>query len=213
MKDYQYYLFDSDGTLINTIELIYQSFDWTCQKYGGFSVDKPKLVSLIGLPLRDQIITFLGDRPESELIEILGAYRDYQLSIFRDYLELFPGVAETLSRLRKAGKKLAIVTSRRKDTAILFLETCRIYHYFDAIVTPETTAAHKPDAEPAIKAMEMLDAAPQSSVMIGDAIWDIKCGTNAGIDTLFVSWSHNDPARLETAPTAILNRMEDLLPA
>ncbi len=114
--------------------------------------------------------------------------------------------------LKTSGKKLAVVTSRKRETAEIYLKYIGIYGFFDAIVTPELTQKHKPSPQPALKALEMLSAFPEESVFIGDSFYDIECGSNAGMDTIFVSWSHNDPDKIRPSPTFIINSMTELLP-
>ncbi|MCP4751354.1 MAG: HAD-IA family hydrolase [Proteobacteria bacterium] len=211
MKDYKHYLFDADGTLIDTVELICRSFEYTCRKYGGIDIDRDRVIETMGLPLYRQIELFLGKMPESRKKEILEDFKEYQLSIYNDLLGIFPEVEETLRTLKNSGKNLAIVTSRKKETATLYLKHVGILPLFDAVVTPEMTDTHKPDPAPALKALELLDGSAENSLFIGDASFDILCGQKASMDTAFVAWSLNDPPQMDTTPTYILENMPDLL--
>jgi pyrophosphatase PpaX len=135
----------------------------------------------------------------------------YQLSIYKEHLRLFPTVREGLDLLRSRGKHCAIVTSRRRDTLDLYLKETGIYDFFEVFVTPENTAKHKPDPEPALAALSLLKAgAKGEAVFIGDSEYDIECGRSAGIDTAFVTWSHNDPAALHAKPTYCISDLTQL---
>ncbi len=211
MKSYDSYLFDADGTLIDTAELIFQSFLYTCKKYGDFTIDKPRVISGIGQPLVQQIQEYLGRLSETELATVLEDYRDYQLDIYGGHLNIFPEVRETLTTLKQNGKQMAVVTSRKMDTAELYLKTCNLFDIFDVIITPEFTSKHKPHPEPALKALEAINGKAGNALFIGDAYFDIECGQQAGTDTAFVSWSLNDPDTIKPAPTYVLQKMSDLL--
>jgi pyrophosphatase PpaX len=211
VKDYACYLFDADGTLIDTTELIYECFKYTCKRFGGFEVERDRVVALIGLPLRKQIENYLGPLDEAKAEEVSQAHMAFQMSIYERHLKLFPSVSEGLSLLKNAGKKLAVVTSRRQRTLRLYLDKMGILGYFDALVTPEMTERHKPDPQPALKALELLDCAAGEALFVGDASYDIECGAAAGTDTAFVAWSANSRNSLNTAPTYVIHDLRDLV--
>ena len=112
IKDYACYLFDADGTLLDTTELIYQCFLFTCRKYGGFEISRDRVTKNIGLTLRRQTELYLGPLDDERFKTIGGDHMKYQLSIYPQYLRLFPGVKEGLGLLRSRGKHL-----RRGDLA------------------------------------------------------------------------------------------------
>ncbi len=210
MKQYAAYLFDGDGTLYDTAEMIYQCFSYSCKKFGNIEVAREAVFSNIGLPLRPQLEHFLGPLSDDRATEILKAHMAYQLTIYRDHVFLFPGVAETLARLKNNDKKLAVVTSRRTKTLTLYLKHTAIYHLFDAFITPESTEKHKPDPQPALEALRQLDCSAAETLFVGDAVFDIACGSKAGTDTAFVAWSHIPITSLPMKPTYILNGMGEL---
>jgi pyrophosphatase PpaX len=122
----------------------------------------------------------------------------------------FPHVIETLEILKNAGKKLAIVTSRRRFSMEKILEFTNTAKYFDVLVTPEDTTKHKPDAEPALRAMSLLGADKTGTVFTGDALYDICSGAGAGIDTIFVNWSHAPLSSLPVPPTWAIDSLKEL---
>lgn len=208
MKSYDFYLFDADGTLFDTVDLICTCFTYIAQKYTGESPPRDTIIAGIGAPLKDQVIQHLGSH--LNLDEVLKDYLNFQLSIMKDSVTLFPGVSETLETLKTAGKKLAIVTSRRRYSLEVILSSTNTAHFFDLLVTPEDTARHKPDPEPALKAMSLLGAERASTVFTGDALFDICSGADAGIDTVFVNWSRSTVESLPVSPTWTIDRMQDL---
>ncbi|WP_028584115.1 HAD family hydrolase [Desulfogranum mediterraneum] len=208
MKPYDCYLFDADGTLFDTVELICTCFQYVAEKYAAKTMDRDTIIKGIGLPLKGQLITHLGADLDHE--QILDDYLQYQLRIMEESISPFPQVAETLAALQAAGKKLAIVTSRRRLSLEKILESTDTGAYFDLLITPEDTSRHKPDPEPALKAMSLLGAEKSSTVFIGDACYDICSGASAGTDTVFVNWSHAERSSLPVAPTWSIDSLEEL---
>lgn len=210
MRDYDYYLFDADGTLFDTAELIYQCFVQTARKFADKEIDRKLVLDHIGLPLRQQLEVYLGSLTEEQVQQIRDFHMGYQLSIYRDYLRLYPTVREGLDRLKSAGKQLAIVTSRMPDTLTIYLRHTGIAEFFDTLVTPPLTQKHKPDPAPALKALALMGGSAERALFIGDAIFDIACGARAGMDTAFVAWSHNSVESLATKPTYVLEDVRHL---
>lgn len=208
MKSYDTYLFDADGTLLDTTDLICDCFQFVAKKYTGMTVPREVILAGIGSPLRQQLTTHLGGNLDVDAM--LEDYLQFQLKAIDSGLSLFPGVQETLEALKERGKKLGIVTSRRRYSLEIFLQYTSIHDYFEVLITPEDTNRHKPEPEPAIEAMKRFGASPSSTVFIGDAHYDICCGNSAGIDTIFVNWSHTDPSRLPIAPTWTIDTMSEL---
>ncbi len=211
MKSYTAYLFDCDGTLIDTTEMIYQCYAYSCQRFGGFIPDRKKVEANIGIPLLPQLELLLGPLSEEKAAAIIKAHMEYQFAIYKRYLRLFPGVAKTLSLLKQRGKKLGVVTSRRRESLDIFLGQTGVLHFFDACITPESTEKHKPSPEPALEAMRLLSAVPSETLLVGDSVFDIACGAGAGVDTAFVNWGSIDSASLGVAPTYIIGNFAQLL--
>jgi pyrophosphatase PpaX len=208
MKPYDNYLFDADGTLFDTVELICICFQYVADKYVGKAIDRSAIINGIGLPLKSQLIDHLG--PELDHDQVLDDYLQYQLGKMEDGLSPFPYVIETLEILKSKGKKLAVVTSRRRISLERILDLTDTARYFDVLVTPEDTTRHKPDAEPALKAMSLLGANKNSTVFTGDALYDICSGASAGIDTIFVNWSHTELSSLTVSPTWAIDSLQEL---
>jgi HAD superfamily hydrolase (TIGR01549 family) len=211
MRDYKNYLFDADGTLIDTTELICKCFENTARLTGNIHVEKDEIIRHMGLTLRDQMTIYFGDLQDSQFEEYKRIHMEYQMSIYSKYLQVFDGVVDVLAELKKKEKKCAVVTSRLKDSLSIYLKDTGILQYFDVLITPESTSFHKPHPAPALKALESLSAIPEESLFVGDATFDIECGSNAGIDTAFVLWSTNDPATLKVKPTYYLNEISELI--
>ena len=210
MNDYDAYLFDIDGTLLDTMDLIYHSFRATLARFNGPDLSREHILSHVGIPLITQMEIYLGPLGDREK-EILGFHRTYQFSIYKEHLKIFPGVPELLGELRRRGKKTGVVTSRTKDSLHKYLSHFGLLEYFDLLVTPECTSRAKPDPEPVLYAMEKLGSEPERTLFLGDASVDILSGYRAGADTAFAQWGPNDPKELPQPPTWIVSSLSDLL--
>lgn len=210
MRAFENYLFDLDGTLIDTRKMIIACFRETFFRFGGpTDVKDDEINQLIGIPYRRQIEHFFGEVDDHLYGKIRQAHMKQQLSIFKDELSLCPGVLETVKSLYHQGKKLAIVTSRTLESAAPFLEWFGLTDYFLSIVTPDHTQLHKPHPEPLFLALNQIQGKACESLFIGDALFDIQAGQAAGMATAFTKWS---PARLQgITPDFYLDDMSDLL--
>ena len=104
-------LFDFDGTIANTIDLIIATFEHTCREVLGFTPEREKIVATFGLPLPEAMIALSG---KPELVETMrDTYREYNNAHHDDMIRPIPGVKETLEQLKAQGIKLAVVTSKK----------------------------------------------------------------------------------------------------
>lgn len=179
-------LFDFDGTVMDTNDVILASWQHTFRTLKNREEDVEKLVKTFGEPLETTIKKFFPNTPPDEAIEI---YRAFHREKFSDMIKLFPGIKELLAELKKKGYRTGLVTSRLLKTTMQGLEAFGIKELFDVIVTADDTARHKPDPQPVEIALEKLNSAPEQTVMLGDTMFDILCAKNAGVTSVLVSWS------------------------
>jgi pyrophosphatase PpaX len=209
-KNYACYLFDADGTIIDTVGLIVRCFEHTCAVFGGIRVSRRDIEKNVGFSLRKQMELYFGPLSDERFDELAKEHMDFQLKHYREHLRVFPGVAQGLACLRAAGKRLAVVTARRRFTLELYLKETGIFGFFDAIVTLENTNRHKPEPDPALEALRLLGARKEEALLIGDSRFDLECAKNAGIDSAFVKWSCNDLSEMPVQPTYCISDMSDL---
>lgn len=210
MKNYDFFLFDADGTLIDTMELIYRCFAHTCKKFANKDVSRREVQKNVGLTLRHQMEIYFGPMSDTFFETVSKEHMAFQTAHYLEHLRLFPTVAEGLAMLSTAGKRCAVVTSRRRNTLDLYLKTTGIIHFFEAFITPETTLTHKPGPEPALTALSLLGAQKDQALFVGDSEFDIGCASRAGIDSAFVRWSGNDPMQMAVKPTWFIDDLRQL---
>lgn len=182
---YKYILFDLDGTLLNTNKLIIESFKFTLKKHLDINIDDSDILKYFGEPLMVTLERFSKEKAK----EMFDTYIVYNESIHDDMVEIFGDVEGLLKEILKMGCKTAVVTSKRKALAERGLRLFDLLNYFDDVIALEDTEKHKPDPEPILEALSRLNARKDEALMVGDSEFDIKCAKNAGVDSVFVSWS------------------------
>ena len=186
MKKITTVLFDYDGTLMDTDEIIINAWQYTYRRMTGEELSVETILESFGEPLRETMSKFFSGEALEEAIEI---HRDFQTSTYLERVEMFPGMRELVLELKERGYKLAVVTSRRKPTTIMGLEKFELMDVLDCVVTADDTEKHKPDPEPALYALKILEIGPEEVVMVGDTVFDIQCGQNAGVKTVMATWA------------------------
>lgn len=201
-------LFDLDGTLINTNELIIQSFLHTLQEYFPGKYSRNDVLPFMGPTL---VETFGAIHPDA-VDEMVASYRAFNLTNHDDLVTEFEGVLETIAALKEKGYKIGIVTSKMSDVVMKGLKLTKLDPYFEVIVALDHVEKAKPDPGPIKLALEKLQSSPEEALMVGDNHHDIVGGKNAGVRTAAVAWSIKGQEYLETfKPDYILTNMGDLL--
>lgn len=178
-------LFDLDGTLISTNHLIMESFKHAFKTYLNIQVAESEIVKFFGEPLERS----MGKFGEENSPGLLRTFKEFNEKMHDNLAKEYEGVEEALLALKHKGIKLGVVTSKRRIMAHRSLKLIRAFHYMDVIITPEDTGNHKPHPEPVLKACHTLGIKPEESLMVGDSIYDIQCGINAGCSTCAVSYT------------------------
>ncbi|WP_067840248.1 pyrophosphatase PpaX [Amphibacillus sediminis] len=201
-------LFDLDGTLIDTNELIIASFDHTLKKHTGRTYSREEILPFIGPPLIESLSAV--DQTQAE--EMMATYREHNLAHHDHYVKAYPTVVDTIQTLHQQGFKLGIVTTKITDTAKLGLAKTGLEPYFDVVIGLDEVEHAKPHPEPIFKALEALGATPFDALMVGDNYHDIEAGQNAGTQTAGVAWAIKGRETLAALkPTYMLEQMKDLL--
>lgn len=200
-------LFDLDGTILDSNELIQQSFAYTFKQF-DYSFTEEELIAFNGPPLREG---FAKVNPNL-VDEMIQTYRDFNIDKHEEYIKLFPHVLETLEVLKDHDINMGIVTSKMRSSVNIGMEMTGLDRYFNTIVTIDDIVHSKPHPESVIKAMHALNAQTDSTLMVGDNYHDIVAGQNAGVKTAGVAWTSKGEKYLSSyKPTYMLQDMKDLL--
>lgn len=191
-------LFDLDGTLVDSIELILASFRHAFASVLGEAPADEAWIRGIGTPLVSQIRGIVGD-DDALVHRIMATYREYQLANHDRLLRGFDGVRETLVGLRSKGHPMGLVTSKMNDLAHRALAFTGLDGLMDVVVGFDSSARHKPDPEPVLIALEQLGRAPADSLFVGDSPHDIVAGNAAGSISVAALWGPFSRTELEAA--------------
>jgi pyrophosphatase PpaX len=203
-------LFDLDGTLIDSGPMIVASMKHATRSVLGREVPEEVLTAAVGGPgLAAQMHALSPDRVD----DLIAAYREHNEPLHED-LEAFWEVVEVLPRLRDEGRRLGIVTAKRRVTVQLAFDRLQgLEDIFDVVITSDDTERHKPSPDPILAAIDRLDASPVDSAYVGDSPYDIRAAKAAGAYAVAVAWGgiHADDVLMREEPDAFVRHAEELL--
>ncbi|HEY4411765.1 MAG TPA: HAD-IA family hydrolase [Gaiellaceae bacterium] len=209
MVRYPVVLFDLDGTVVDSGAIILASMRHATREVLGREYGDEELLQAVGGPgLEAQFAVFAPDRVE-ELVRVYRAHNEP----LHDDLEACAGIEEILVRLRAEGRRLGVVTAKRRATVDLAWASVPLSHLFETIVGGDETERHKPDPEPLLLAAERIGADPAESAYVGDSPFDVLAAKAAGMYAIAVTWGRiHDRSKLEQAgPDAIVDTPAELL--
>ena len=179
-------LFDFDGTLVDTTDLIYQSMRHATGEVLGREISRDVLMANVGQPLPRQMELLSAEHAEA----LLDSYRLHNEENHDALIKEFPGVEESLARLRAAGVRVGVVTSKRRFSVDMALKNFPgLGDVVDQWVTMEDTTEHKPRPEPLLKGLELLGNVPRGqAAYVGDSPFDVAAAKAAGVESVAVSW-------------------------
>ncbi len=189
-------LLDIDGTLMDTFDAILEAMNLAIAPTGIPPLRAEELRPLIGIPVQRQM-KLLRDTVTPEAAAIADRYyREFHRLVDRG-VRLYPGVRETLEALRD--RRIATMSTRRRDEARHMLGVAGIDRYFRAIVGGDEVARPKPDPDLPLHAARALRATPAEAVVVGDAPVDIEAGRAAGTWTVAAMYGYGEHGALRKA--------------
>ena len=189
-------LFDIDGTLTRTNELIFASFNFITTRYCGRTYEPREIIALFGPPEEGALIPIVG---EERLDAAMDDLCDFYSSHHHAMAALHAGMGDVLAFLKETGVPLGVFTGKGRRTAMITLEALGIAGYFDLIVSGNDVVRHKPDPEGIRKFIEAFSLAPAQVLRVGDALGAIAASRGAGATSVAVLWDSYDRERVATA--------------
>ena len=206
-------LFDLDGTLLDSKELIYRSFVHTFEKfYPNHELSDAELDSFFGPPLSVTFAKYTDD--QKQIAEMIDYYRKYNVEAHDELVNLFPGVKETIKYLSKHNYKLGVISAKKSDLVNHALEIFKIKEYFDIVIGQDEVKNPKPNPEGIILATKKLKS--KRAVYVGDSVSDIEAGKNAKIKTCAIAYKKDNgraPMLMEAEPDMFIDSMYGLIKA
>ena len=202
-------LFDLDGTLIDSGGMILASFKHATRTVLGREVPDERILAAVGGPgLLEQMRALDPSRAD----ELVRTYREHNEPLHSE-LRACPGIEDVLARLSSEGRRLGVVTAKRRATIQLAFDVLPIAHYFDAVVGSDATERHKPHPDPILHALDILGARPEEAAYVGDSPFDIRAAKAAGVHAIAVTWGgiHTRERLAAERPDALVDSCEELL--
>jgi pyrophosphatase PpaX len=202
-------LFDLDGTVVDSGAIILASMRHATREVLGAEFGDDELMQAVGGPgLEAQMAVFAPERVD----ELVSVYRAHNEPL-HDELEACLGMQDVLVRLHDEGRRLGVVTAKRRSTVELAFARVPVAHLFETVVGGDETEKHKPDPEPLLLAAKRMNADPAQTAYVGDSPFDMRAAKAAGMHAVAVSWGRiHDRGILEREePDAIVDSAEELL--
>ncbi|MFL5931318.1 MAG: HAD family hydrolase [Gaiellaceae bacterium] len=187
-------LFDLDGTVVDSGAIILASLRHATQTVLGETIPDERLLATVGgSGLASQMRDFAPDRVD----ELVRVYTEHNAPLHAE-LAACDGMLEVLTDLKAEGRRLGIVTAKRRKTVQLAFDTLPLERLFDVVVAGDETERHKPHPEPLLRALAQLDARATTAAYVGDSPFDIQAAKAGGLTAIAVTWGRiHDRGRLE----------------
>ena len=203
-------LFDNDGTLVDTHDLILASMRHSTRAVLGRVIPDEVLMRKVGQPLVVQMGDFTPD--EEQQADILRVYREHNHAHHDEAVRAFPGAREVLVEFAARGLELGVVTSKMHALAWRGLEITGLAPYLDCCIGADDCEHYKPEPEPVLRGLEALGLASADCWYVGDSPFDIQAGNAAGCPTAAVTWGMFPEADLLAArPNRVCKSFAELL--
>jgi len=187
------FIFDIDGTLTSTNQLIFNSFNFIAKKYLNRTFSNEEIISMFG-PTEDIILKqWCGDKFEEARKEYYAYYSDNHWMA-----ELYPGMKEILVYLKNKSYPLGIFTGKGREASLITLRKLEVENYFDLIITGDDVENHKPSAEGILRFKSKFKLKKERVLMIGDSVSDVKASKEAGIKIASALWDSYGKEKVKT---------------
>ncbi|NPA16944.1 MAG: HAD-IIIA family hydrolase [Aquificae bacterium] len=212
MKNLSTFFFDLDGTLIDSSKDIAVAVNYALKQLDMHPLPEEEIIKHVGYGGKKLMEGVL--RTDNPLLveKAVRLFREYYFSNPAVYTRLYPYAGELLEKLKKQGKKIAVITNKYEDISRQILKKLEIEGLIDLLVGGDTTPYKKPLPYPLVYAMEKLGSGAEKTVMIGDSEADIKAGRSAGLKTVFVEFGFGDREKsLEENPDYTISSFKQIL--
>ncbi|MDE5797399.1 MAG: HAD family hydrolase [Muribaculaceae bacterium] len=206
-------IFDFDGTLADTRESIITTMAETMRILGRPDADAEMMTSMIGLPLKEGIRRAARIEDEKALDDAVTLYRKIYKDTAPHTVKLYPGVKKTLETLAAEGYRLAVATSRGKESLKQMLETMGIDQLFTVLKADEDVINKKPAPDMVRDILSELNCSPADAMMVGDTSFDIEMGKSAGVRSCGVTYgNHNRFQLIEAGADYVIDSITEIIP-
>lgn len=203
-------IFDFDGMIFDTRELMFQTYSHALTAHGYPAPKREDIYAAIGKQVHESYLHLIPDIDAEAVVKTHRTFQDKNIHLISSYKNL----EQTLEKLKRAGIKMAVFTSRGPNSTNGALKLTGVIDYFETVVTADDVKHHKPHPEGLLKALEILKVMPENAAILGDSVYDIEAGKAAGV-VLTVAITHGFGTRedLEKAkPDYIVKHLAEIPP-
>lgn len=201
---YSCFIFDIDGTLIDTEKPILLGLQQALKTVANRDYEISELTFAFGIPGRETLKQLGVPEPQAVHKQWLEHIDEY-----RDQMHVYDGMKETLDQLKKGNATLGIVTSKSRNQYEKNFLPFGLGDYFDIAIVADDTEKHKPNPEPMLEFLKRSGARPEEAVYIGDTPYDMHCALDANVSFALASWGAGNHDFSKA--THVLKRPQDLL--
>jgi phosphoglycolate phosphatase len=212
MPVFDLYLFDLDGTLVDTRRDIAEAVNHVLQLHARPVADLTTVVSWVGDGL-DDIMKRAFHTDESEFVnDLVDEFRSYYMAHCTDFSYVYEGCSETLTSLQEGGAHLSVLTNKSQDLSLEILERLGILQFFDHVVGSSDAALRKPNPSNLLSLIRDIGTSKERTLMVGDSRNDILVARNADVASCGCTFGYiGRDALLELKPTFLIETWPELL--
>jgi len=209
MKHLELYIFDLDGTLLDSGKDIALAANYVFEKLNLKTFSEEEIISKVGYGAKKLIEDLIPEHPQEIKDKALEYFKEFYYSNPVIYSKLYDGAEETLKKLKELSKKVAVVTNKYEALSVKILKKLNVIDYIDLVVGADTTSEKKPHPLPVFYTLEKLKSDKDKSIIIGDSETDVLTGKNAGIKTALVLQGYgNKELALSLNPDYVLDGLK-----
>lgn len=202
-------LFDLDGTLIDSIQLILNAMRHAFADFAGRAPSDEEWRAGIGRPLHTMLRQFAPEDAEADRLH--ARYRAYQVENHDRLVQAYEGIVPMLQEFAAAGHPMALVTSKADWLAKHALVHVGLDALIPVVVGCDSCSNHKPHPEPVERALALLGGRPGNALFVGDSPHDVESGRAAGVRTVGVTWgAFTREEMTASGADVVIDRVDDL---
>ncbi|KZY33957.1 MULTISPECIES: HAD-IA family hydrolase [unclassified Oleiphilus] len=208
---YPVYIFDWDGTLVDSEQHIVASLEYAANKLSLPDLGHDAYKNIIGLGMVEALQSLYPSLSDKDVENMRQSYAEFFFRREMTQENLFDGVIETLEALKAGGLSLAVATGKSRNGLNLALKATGLGHYFDIERCADETRS-KPHPMMLEEICSYYGVPAKECVMVGDTEYDLKMASNFGMDAIGVSYGVHEVSRLSVhEPKAIIDHFSELI--
>ncbi|NPA51715.1 MAG: HAD-IA family hydrolase [Aquificae bacterium] len=210
--NFKAYFFDLDGTLIDSSKDIAQATNYTLQALGYSPMPEEEIMKHVGYGGRKLLEGVLGKSDQELIDRAVSIFREYYFENPVVYTQPYPNAVELLEKLKKEGKKLAVITNKYENVSKEILKKLGLNDYIDMVIGGDSLEEKKPSPKPVLFAIESFGDKPKDTLMIGDSETDIISGKKANTKTCLVTFGYGKKdLAVSYKPDYIISSLKEVL--